>query len=130
MDNAVLDFRLGKYGFNGSGKPGQIVRAGNENVLNSAAFQAVDFRCPVSGAFIFTDPHAKNVFPAVQINADGNIDRLPSLRSVPSCGHGSEWHSGKPLRRRSPTAAAAILSRWGEFLSVIRLTVVLDTSTP
>ena len=30
----------------------------------------------VFGAFIFTDPHAQNVFPAVQINADGDIDCL------------------------------------------------------
>ena len=33
MDNTILDFRLGKYSFNGSGKPGQIIRAGDENVL-------------------------------------------------------------------------------------------------
>ena len=76
MDDAVLDFRFGKYGFNGSGKPGQIIRAGDENVLNSAVFQAVEYRCPIFGAFIFTDPHAQNVLPAVQINADGDIDRF------------------------------------------------------
>ena len=76
MDDTVLDFRFGKYGFNRCRKPGQIVCAGDENVLNSAVFQAVEYRCPVFGAFIFTDPHARNVFPAVQINADGDIDCL------------------------------------------------------
>ena len=76
MDNTILDFRLGKYSFNGSGKPGQIIRAGDENVLNSAVFQAGEYRCPVFGAFIFTDPHTQNIFSAVQINADGDIDFL------------------------------------------------------
>ena len=71
MDNTVLDFRFGKYGFNVGGKPGQIIRAGDENVLNSAVFQAVEYRYPVFGTFIFTDPYAQNIFPAVQINADG-----------------------------------------------------------
>lgn len=37
-DYTVLDFRFRKYGFNGSGKPGQIICAGDENVLNSAVF--------------------------------------------------------------------------------------------
>ena len=50
MNDAVLDFRFGKYGFNGSEKPDQIIRAGDENVLNSAVFQTVEYRCPVFGA--------------------------------------------------------------------------------
>ena len=31
MDDTVLNFRFGKYGFNGSGKADQIIRAGDEN---------------------------------------------------------------------------------------------------
>ena len=73
MNDAVLDFRFGEHCFNRSGKSGQIVRASDENFLNSSIFQAIEYRCPIFGTLIFTEPHAQNVFPAVQINADGDI---------------------------------------------------------
>ena len=52
------------------------VGAGDENILYAPVFQAVEHRCPEFGALIFTDPHTQNIFLAVQIDANGNIDRL------------------------------------------------------
>jgi hypothetical protein len=41
VDYAVLDFRPGEYRFNRVGKAGEVVRAGDENILNAAVFQPV-----------------------------------------------------------------------------------------
>ena len=76
MDDAVLDLRLGEHCFNRCGKSGQIIRTGDENILNAPVSQAVEYRRPKFGALIFTDPHTQNVLLAVQIDANGNIDSL------------------------------------------------------
>ena len=76
MDDTVLNLCLGKHRFNRSGKSGQIVRTGDENILNAPVSQAVEHRCPELGALIFADPHTQNVLLAVQIDANGNIDSL------------------------------------------------------
>ena len=76
MDDTVLNLCLGKHRFNRSGKSGQIVRTGDENILNASISQTVEHRCPEFGALIFADPHAKNIFFAVQIDANCNINSL------------------------------------------------------
>lgn len=65
MDDAVLDFCPRIHRLDRGGKAGQIVRAGDENILNTPVFQAVKHRSPELSALIFTDPHTKNVLFAV-----------------------------------------------------------------
>ena len=36
-------------------------------------FQAVEYRRPELGVLIFANPHPQNIFPAIQIDANGNI---------------------------------------------------------
>ena len=64
-------------------KSGQIVCTGDENVLYAPVFQAVEYSRPELGAFIFSNPHAQDIFPAIQMDANGNINcflhDLPSL---------------------------------------------------
>ena len=54
-------------------KSRQVVRTGDEYVLYTPVLQTIERSCPEVGAFISPDPHAQNVFPAVQINADGYV---------------------------------------------------------
>lgn len=74
MDDAVLDFRLGKYRFNCRRESSQIVRTGDENILHATVFEPIEYSSPEFGALVFTDPHAQNIFLSVQINADGNVN--------------------------------------------------------
>ena len=69
-----------------------IIRADDENILNPPVFQAVKYRCLIFGAFIFADPHAKSILPAVQINADGDIDCL--LHDLPLAAE-MEWTASR-----------------------------------
>ena len=119
---------LGNYGFNRCRKSGQIVCAGDEKCpSNSAVFRLLS--TVVLGAFIFTDPHAQNVFPAVQINADGDIDSLLHDLSFAADmvvdGIHENPHCADALQRSLLPFFAM-----GRILSVIRLTAVSDTSTP
>src|SRR5699024_4616491 len=54
----------------------KIVGTGNENVLYTAVFQAIQYGCPELGTLVFADPHPQNIFPAVQIDANGNVNGL------------------------------------------------------
>ena len=76
MDYAVLDLCLGEHCFNRCGKSGQIIRTGNENILYTSISQPIEDGCPEFAAFIFTDPHTKNIFFAVQIDSYGDVDSL------------------------------------------------------
>ena len=51
----------------------QIVCAGNENILYAPIFQTIEHRCPELGALIFANPHPQDVFPAVQVDSNGNV---------------------------------------------------------
>ena len=62
MDDAILNFRLGKYSPNRRRESRQIIRAGDENVLHASVFQPVEYRCPVLGTFVFSCPHPQHVF--------------------------------------------------------------------
>ena len=76
MNDAVLDIRLREHCIDCIGKPSQIVRTGNENVVDSTVFEAAENRRPVLGALIFSDPHAQNILTAFQINSNGDIHGL------------------------------------------------------
>ena len=73
VDDAVLDFRFGEYRLNRSGKAGQIIRTGDENILHAPVPQAVQHGRPELGALVFSDPHSENVLLAVQIDAYGDV---------------------------------------------------------
>ena len=76
MDDAILDFRLGKYSLNRRRESRQIIRAGDENVLHASVFQPVEYRCPVLGTFVFSYPHPQHIFFSVQIDTQGDINCL------------------------------------------------------
>ena len=44
MDDAVLDFRLGKYRFNCRRESSQIVRTGDENILHATVFEPIELQ--------------------------------------------------------------------------------------
>lgn len=74
MNDTVLDFRFGEDCLNGSRKPSQIVRAGNEDIFHTAIAQTIQHSCPELGAFVFTDPHSQDIFPSIEIDTNGDID--------------------------------------------------------
>ena len=81
MDDTVLDFGLGEGGMSCRIKPRQIVGAGNENVLDTTVFQTIEDSGPKLGALIFANPHPQDVFPAIQVNSNGNVHCL--LHNLP-----------------------------------------------
>lgn len=76
MNDAVLDLGFQEGSVDGCIKSGQVTRAGDENILHVPVFQAVQHSGSELGAFIFPDPYAKYVLVAVQINANGDVNRL------------------------------------------------------
>lgn len=75
-DDAVLDLGLGEGSMYCCVKPSQIVGAGNENILYTSytsVFQAIEDSCPELSTFIFSNPHPQDIFPAIQIDSNGNI---------------------------------------------------------
>ena len=76
MDDAILDFRLGKYSPYRRRESRQIIRAGDENVLHTSVFQPVEYSFPVLGTFVFSYPHPQHVFSTVQIDTQGDINCL------------------------------------------------------
>ena len=57
-------------------KSRQIVRAGDKNILYAPVFQTVEHSRPELGALVFACPHAQNIFPATQIDPNGNVHRF------------------------------------------------------
>ena len=76
MDDAVLDFRLGIDRLDRRRKTDQIIRTGNENILDTPIFQAVQYGSPEFRTFVLTNPHTENILVPVQINADRDINGL------------------------------------------------------
>ena len=76
MDDAVLDFRLGIDRLDRRRKTGQIIRTGNENILDAPIFQAVQYGSSEFRTFVLADPHSQNILPTIKINTDGDIDGL------------------------------------------------------
>ena len=54
----------------------QIACADNETILHASVSQSVKYGGPILGALIFPNPHAQDIFPAIQIDSNGNIDCL------------------------------------------------------
>ena len=73
MDDAVLDLGLGEGGVDGRVKPRQIVGAGDENILYAPIFQAIEYGRPELGTLVFANPHPQDVFPAIQVDANGDV---------------------------------------------------------
>ena len=74
MNNAILNLRLRVYSINCVGKPSQIVRASDENILYSPVPQTVQDGSPEFSTFIFTNPHTENILFAIQIVSNGNVN--------------------------------------------------------
>ena len=85
MNNTVLNLSLRKNCLNCRRKATQIVRTGDKNIFNPTVAQTVQYSCPVFCAFVFTNPHAENIFVPVQINANRDIDSL--LHDVSIAAH-------------------------------------------
>ena len=81
VDDAVLNFGLGEGGVNRRVKPRQIVGVGNETFLYTPFFQAIENSCPELGALIFANPHPQDIFPAIQVDSNGDVQRF--LRDLP-----------------------------------------------
>ena len=76
MNDAVLDFRFRIHRLNRRRKAVQVVRTGNENILNAPVFQAVEYGGPEFRALILTNPHPQDILPAIEIDTDSDIDSL------------------------------------------------------
>ena len=109
-------------------KSGKVIRAGDENILHTTVPQAVKHGRPELGALIFAYPHAQYIFPAIQINAYGNIHRflydLPLAADMVVDGI-QKYHGVDGLQR-----PLLPLFGPGRILSVIRLTVLSETEIP
>ena len=109
-------------------KSRQVVRTGDEYVLYAPVLQTVEHRCPEFGALIFPDPHAQNVFPAVQVNAYGDVYRLLhdlTLAADMVVDRVQKYYGVDALQR-----PLLPLPYDGRILSVIRLTVLSGTEMP
>ena len=51
----------------------QIVCTRDKNILYAPISQTIQYGRPELCALILADPHAQNIFAAVQIKADGNV---------------------------------------------------------
>ena len=73
VDDTVLKRSLWEDGMNHRAKTCQIIGAGNENILCPPVFQAIEDSCPKLGTLVFANPHLQDVFPAIQVNSNGNV---------------------------------------------------------
>ena len=131
MDDAVLDFRLGIDRLDRRRKTGQIIRTGNENILDAPIFQAVQYGSSEFRTFVLADPHSQNILPTIKINTDGDIDGL--LYDLAFAADMVVNRIQKNNRINGLQRPLLPLFRYGKVwkvLSVIRLTVVSETSTP
>ena len=116
MNDTVLYLRAGIYRLNGGRKAGQVIRAGNKDILYAAVLEPIEHHCPEFRTFVFADPHAKDVLLAAQINTDCDIDSF--LDDLAFTSH-------TVSRGRCCHSFAT-----GSILSVMRLIVVSETSMP
>lgn len=76
VDDAVLDLGFGKDGMNDRIKLGQVICAGNENILHAPVPQAIEYGRPKLGALIFAYPHTQYILASVQVDTNGNVYRF------------------------------------------------------
>ena len=109
-------------------KPCQIVGTGNENIFNPSVFQPVQYSCPELGALVFANPHPQNIFPAIQVDPDGNVDcflhNLPFAADMVVNGI-QKYHSVDRFQR-------PLLPLFGDGQNLVRdrLTVLSETDMP
>ena len=100
----------------------------SETIPYAPVFQAVEYSRPELGALIFSNPHAQDIFPAIQIDANGNIYCF--LHDLPFTADmvvdGIQKHNGVDGLQRPLLPLFAM----GRILSVIRLTVLSETVIP
>ena len=131
MNNAVLNLSFRENCLNCRRKTGQIVRAGNENILDVPIFQAVQYGSPEFRTFVLANSHSQNILPTIKINTDGDIDGL--LYDLSFAADMVVNRIQKNNRINGLQRPLLPLFRYGKVwkvLSVIRLTVVSETSTP
>lgn len=73
MNHAVLNLRFREHCMDGCIETSQIVCTCDKNILYAPIPQAIQYGRPELCALILADPHAQNIFAAVQIKADGNV---------------------------------------------------------
>ena len=57
MDDALLNLRLREGSRDGLGEAGQVVHAGDENILHAATLQLIQHVQPEFRRFVFAEPH-------------------------------------------------------------------------
>ena len=73
VDDAALNLGMRKNCMDRCVKPCQIVGTDDENIFNPSVFQPIQYSCPELGALVFANQRAQDIFPAIQIDPDGNV---------------------------------------------------------
>ncbi len=76
MHDTGLDGRIREGGSDGFGEALQPIHDGDQDVLHAPVLQLVHYRQPELGAFILSNPQAKNLAHPVTGDAEGHINRL------------------------------------------------------
>lgn len=83
VHNALLNLRCGIAGGNRFVKTGQVIHAGDQNILHATIAQLIQNTEPELGGFVFADPNAQYIFLSVQVDSQnhvgGFIDNLSIL---------------------------------------------------
>ena len=74
MDDALLDLRLRVYSLYGLREAAKPVHAGDQDVLHTTVFQAIQDGKPEFGTFIFANIHSQDVLFPVHVNTGDYID--------------------------------------------------------
>ena len=107
MNDAVLDVCLRENGVDCNRKAGQIVRTGNENIVNPTIFQAVEHCSPVFGIHALAVQRLREATSIAALKSEG-FRRKQSLhaRYVETCPlRFSEPYSEQPVTAEAGTSA-------------------------
>ena len=76
MDDAELHLGLGVHRLYGLGEAGEAVATGDEDIGNAPVLQFGQYVEPELCPFVLLDPEAQEFLVAVEVNAQGQVDRL------------------------------------------------------
>ncbi|MNT02473.1 hypothetical protein D3C72_1369730 [compost metagenome] len=82
VNDTLLDLGFRITSGNRFGEAIQVIYADDEDILNAAVSQVIQYREPELGGFILTYPHAQHILVPVQI--DCSIDQSPMCSPQPS----------------------------------------------
>ncbi len=82
VNDALLDFGLGIARGNRLRKTVQVVHADDENVLNTAITQVIQYAEPRLARLILADPHTQYILVPIQINPDDHVGGFVDNRPV------------------------------------------------